>query len=119
LAQSIPAHKQNEDTGTASWFVYLIENRLGQLYTGSTTDPARRLRQHSGLITGGARALKGKGPLQFRAVLKVTDKSAALKLEYAIKQLTRAQKNALINGCTSALPAHAFKYTDSAAYSPS
>lgn len=102
----------------ASWFVYLIENRLGQLYTGCTTDPLRRMRQHCGAITGGARALKGKGPLRFRAVLSVADKSAALKLEYAIKQLSRAQKNALINGRANTLPGHDFTYTESAAYQP-
>ncbi|WP_137166263.1 GIY-YIG nuclease family protein [Salinimonas lutimaris] len=118
MAQSIPARKQNEDTSTVSWFVYLIENRLGQLYTGCTTDPARRMRQHCGAITGGARALKGKGPLRFRAVLSVSNKSAALKLEYAIKQLSRAQKTALINGCSDTLPDHIFTYTEPGAYHP-
>ena len=33
-----------------SWFLYLIECRDGSLYTGITTDIARRYAQHAGEI---------------------------------------------------------------------
>lgn len=104
LEPSISVSALNEDNPSVCWYVYIIENRLGQLYTGVTVDPRRRLRQHTGAIKGGARALKGKGPLYFRKVVQVNDKSTALKLEYAIKRYTKAQKLALIND-TLALPA--------------
>lgn len=79
---------------------------MGQFYTGVTTNPGRRLRQHSGELKGGARALKGKGPLQFRLVLNVADRSGALKIEYAIKQLSKRQKQALIKEDLRALATH-------------
>lgn len=95
MAASISVLTENEDS-TDRWYVYVIENRLGQYYTGITTDPNRRLRQHSGELKGGARALKGKGPLQFRLILSVCDRSQALKTEYAIKQLSKREKLALV-----------------------
>ena len=104
MAASISVLTENEDS-TDRWYVYVIENRLGQFYTGITTDPIRRLRQHSGELKGGARALKGKGPLQFRLILNVSDRSVALKTEYAIKQLSRREKLALIEEDLRALTA--------------
>ena len=38
------------------WFVYIIENEKGSLYTGITTDIERRLSQHSGEKKGGAKS---------------------------------------------------------------
>lgn len=81
---------------SSTWYLYLIENKLGQLYTGITTDPKRRIAQHRGEKAGGARALKGKSPLTFRAIFQVSDKSDAAVLECKIKKLTRAQKNQII-----------------------
>jgi len=98
LATSISALGENEDSPPSLWHVYILQNRLNQLYTGITTDPARRLRQHSGVLQGGARALKGKAPLVFELVLQVGSHSAALKLERAIKKLPRSQKLAVIAG---------------------
>ncbi|MEC7691916.1 GIY-YIG nuclease family protein [Alteromonas sp. RKMC-009] len=103
MQQSIPAIKVKEQTQAPSWYVYMVENRLGQFYTGVTTDPARRIRQHRGEIQGGAKALKGKAPLVFRMVVSATDKSAAMKAEYWLKQLSKRQKTALLDG-KKALP---------------
>ncbi|WP_343034643.1 GIY-YIG nuclease family protein [Alteromonas ponticola] len=85
-----------EDSQTAIWYVYLIETQCGLLYTGSTTAPRRRFRQHSGELRGGAKFLKAHKPREFKAVFKVSDKSAALKLEWKIKRLSRPQKLNLI-----------------------
>jgi putative endonuclease len=41
------------------WFVYMVRTAADALYTGISTDPERRLRQHKGELTGGAKALKG------------------------------------------------------------
>ncbi|WP_269519054.1 GIY-YIG nuclease family protein [Alteromonas sp. BMJM2] len=81
---------------SSTWYLYLIENKLGQLYTGITTDPKRRIAQHRGEKAGGARALRGKSPLTFRAIFRLSGKSDAAVLEYKIKKLTRAQKNQII-----------------------
>lgn len=80
----------------ATWYVYIIENRLKQYYIGVTNDPMRRIAQHRGEKPGGAKALRGKAPLRYRFVMEVDSKSAALKAEYALKQLSRRQKDQIV-----------------------
>jgi putative endonuclease len=98
LAQSITANTGNTHSSEVNnpWYLYLIENKLGQLYTGITTDPTRRIAQHRGELKGGAKALKGKSPLTFRAIFEVENKSQAAKLEAYVKSLSRAQKDKVI-----------------------
>lgn len=79
-----------------SWYLYMVQTAAGTLYTGISTDPARRLRQHSGKLAGGAKALRGKGPLTLVYSQSLSNKSAAAKAEYQLKQLPRAAKLALI-----------------------
>lgn len=43
------------------WHLYLLRTTSGMLYTGITTDVARRLTQHQ--AGKGAKALRGKGEL--------------------------------------------------------
>ena len=98
MAQSITAKNGNTHQGCTNnpWYLYLIENKLGQIYTGITTDPKRRIAQHRGELQGGAKALKGKSPLSFKAVFEVADKIHAAQLEYAVKQMSRPQKDGII-----------------------
>ena len=44
-----------------SWQLYIVRTAAGALYTGITTDVTRRVNQHQS--GRGARALRGKGPL--------------------------------------------------------
>ncbi|MGF1692420.1 GIY-YIG nuclease family protein [Photobacterium kagoshimensis] len=71
--------------------------RNNSLYCGVTVDVSRRFAQHQ---TGkqGAKALKGKGPLLLAWSQEVGDKRLAMQLEYRIKRLTKAKKEALIQG---------------------
>jgi putative endonuclease len=80
----------------STWYLYLVQTANGTLYTGISTDPARRLRQHSGELRGGAKALRGKGPLQLVYQQALPDRSAASTAEYQLKQLSKAAKLALI-----------------------
>ncbi|SLM61791.1 MULTISPECIES: GIY-YIG nuclease family protein [Dickeya] len=76
------------------WFLYLLRTEAGALYTGITTDVARRLAQHQ--AGKGARALRGKGPLTLVYYCVAGDRSTALKWEYRIKQLSKMQKERLV-----------------------
>ena len=77
------------------WCVYILRCGDDTLYTGATDDFEKRLAAHrSGK---GAKYTRGRAPLEPVYLEQCADMSAALKREYAIKQLTRAQKLALIS----------------------
>ena len=88
----------------SNWYVYIIRSANDSLYTGITTDIERRFQEHQGKTSKGAKALKGKGPLQLVWQLPATDRSQASKLEYSIKQLSKADKERLVAGDNSLLP---------------
>lgn len=92
-------------TRVETWQVYILQTAAGLLYTGISTDPVRRLREHESGRRG-ARSLRGKGPLQIVYVTPAADRSAASILEARIKRLSRAQKLQLIAGSalSSSLP---------------
>ncbi len=94
-----PEPQSETETKTLqSWFVYLVRTGKGVLYAGISTDPARRLRQHSGELAGGAKALRGKGPLTLVWQYQAPNRSVASLWEYQLKQLKKADKNRLIAG---------------------
>ena len=80
---------------TTPWSIYLIRTRGGALYTGITNDVARRVAQHQ--QGRGAKALRGRGPLQLAFTRKVGTMAAALRLEARVKRLGKAQKEALVS----------------------
>ena len=76
------------------WYVYLLRCRDGTLYTGCTDDVARRLAAHQS--GRGAKYTRSRLPVALVYQEPCQDRSAALRRERAIKQLSRAQKLALI-----------------------
>lgn len=87
-----------ETAKASQWQLYLVRTSSGSLYAGISTDPKRRLRQHQGELTGGARALRGKGPLQLVWTFTVCNRSHASTLEYQLKQLKKTDKERLVQG---------------------
>ena len=71
-------------------FVYMVRCTGGTLYTGWTTDPAARLRAHQS--GRGAKYTRARGAGGFAYLELCADKRAALRREYALKQLPKAQK---------------------------
>ena len=72
------------------WFVYLLRCGDGTLYCGTTDDVLRRLEVHrSGK---GAKYTRGRGPLELVYSEECESYGAALRREYAIKQLPRQEK---------------------------
>jgi predicted GIY-YIG superfamily endonuclease len=78
---------------TAAW-VYLLRCRDRSLYCGWATDPLARVEKHN--LGKGAAYTRSRLPVRLVWVEACADRSAALKREYAIKQLTRTEKLALV-----------------------
>jgi putative endonuclease len=76
------------------WYVYIVECSDASLYTGITIDLKKRLDTHNS--GRGAKALKGKLPVQLVFTQAFDNGTDARKREYEIKQWKRADKLALI-----------------------
>ena len=89
-------------TDSSIWFLYILRGADKSLYTGITTDVARRFSEHSGNGSGdtskGAKALRGKRPLKLEYSCQIGNRSEALKIEYQVKQLSKIKKEQLITG---------------------
>jgi len=65
----------------------------GSLYTGITTDVQRRLKAHN--AGKGSAYVRAHRPAKLVAFTVAESRSAASRLEYSVKSLSRAQKIAL------------------------
>lgn len=83
-------------SANTSWHVYLIRCDDGSLYTGITTDVARRFAEHE--AGKGAKYLRGRAPLTLVWQRELGSRSAALSTEAAIKKLSKTEKEAIIRG---------------------
>ena len=77
------------------WCVYIIECKDGSLYTGVTTDPVRRFKEHQ---RAGSHYTSYNPANKLAYKESFTDQSLALKRETQIKGWTRRKKLALITG---------------------
>jgi putative endonuclease len=77
-----------------AYYCYIVECSDGTYYTGWSTDPERRLRQHNRGV--GARYTRSRRPGRLVYVEEFPDKVAVLKREIAIKALPRSKKKELI-----------------------
>ena len=73
-----------------TWHLYLIECQDGSFYTGITTDVEKRYRLHA--AGKGARYTRSHPPARLLASVPVGSRSAALKVEAAIKRLPKDKK---------------------------
>lgn len=78
------------------WFIYLVRCHNGHLYTGISTDVARRFAAHQ--VGKGAKYLRGKGPLELVYQQKIGSRSEALKIEAAVKKMSKKAKENMIQG---------------------
>jgi predicted GIY-YIG superfamily endonuclease len=80
-----------------SWHCYLLatcDGRSEKTYVGVTPDLDRRLRQHNGEISGGARATTGRKWERICHVRGFPDHRAALQFEWRFKQVSRGLQGA-------------------------
>jgi len=72
------------------WHVYLARCADNTLYCGIAVDVAARIAAHD--AGKGARYTRGRGPLTVIATRRCRDQGFALRLERAVKALSRADK---------------------------
>lgn len=76
------------------WYLYILRCKDDSLYTGITTDVAKRLEAHR--AGKGAKYTRGRSPLELVYTEECGDHSTALKREAEIKALPREEKLKLI-----------------------
>ncbi len=90
--QEMKTPPSSSPEASATWSVYVVRCADDTLYCGVTTNLARRLAQHNGLLPGGARYTRGRRPVTLAAHADRLDKQTAHRLEHHIKTLPRAKK---------------------------
>jgi putative endonuclease len=77
-----------------SYFCYILECSDGTYYTGWSTDPERRARQHN--AGRGARYTRSRLPVRLVYVEEQSDRANAMRREFRIKRMRRAAKEKLV-----------------------
>lgn len=80
-------------------WVYMLECADGSFYTGWTYHIPSRLAAHN--AGKGAKYTRSRRPLRLIYQEPMADKSAALKREWALKQMSHKQKQALVQEALS------------------
>lgn len=81
-----------------TFYVYILSCADGTLYTGITTDVARRLNEHNGRGKQGAKYTRARRPVKLMYSELCEGRSAAQKRESEIKKLSRSKKEELARG---------------------
>ncbi|MDT8320312.1 MAG: GIY-YIG nuclease family protein [Xanthomonadales bacterium] len=89
-------------TGT-NWFVYIIRADDGSLYTGVSTDVARRFAEHRN-GSRGARYFNGRRPLEVIYTEGGHSRASACRRESEIKKMSRDRKMALVESAAGSYP---------------
>ena len=82
-----------------AFFCYIVECADGSFYTGWTTDPPRRERQHN--RGTGARYTRQHRPVRLVYIDPQPDRASAMRREQFIKKLTHIQKKKLVQKYSS------------------
>lgn len=76
------------------FFIYIVRCKDNSYYTGYAKDVMKRIGKHNSGVA--SKYTRSRRPVKLVYAEEHPDASSALKREYAIKQLTREQKTALI-----------------------
>lgn len=80
------------------YYTYMLRCADNSIYTGMTNDLEKRLEEHVSKSKNGAKYTKSHDVVKMEMAWKSKEKSLACKLEYQIKQLSKQQKERLIEG---------------------
>lgn len=82
----------------ADWHLYMIRVKSGSLYTGIAKDVERRFAEHEAGGKKGSKYLRARRPLKLVFQQKIGNHSQALKMECAVKNLSKPAKEQLAKG---------------------
>lgn len=77
-------------------YVYIVECKDGTYYTGWTNNLDKRLKDHN--AGKGAKYTRARRPVSLVYHEEFRTKEEAMRREYAMKRMTRNEKNKLISG---------------------
>lgn len=92
------------DLRQGGWNVYILRCADGTLYTGVAMDVARRVHEHNAGGRLAASYTRGRRPVVLVHREAAASRSAALRREYQIKQMSRQDKLRLLTGRGSTVP---------------
>lgn len=77
-------------------YVYILRCEDQSLYTGIASDIIKRIKQHLGILSGGAKYTRSHRVVYVETVWKLDSENAARKLEYRLKKLNHDQKENIL-----------------------
>jgi putative endonuclease len=80
------------------WSIYILKCKDGTYYTGIAKDLERRIAEHNGVGTAGAKYTRSRRPVTLSYYEMALTRSEALIRENKIKRLSRKNKEQLILG---------------------
>jgi len=101
----VPKNKQDQRrSNPETTYVYILQSSANpaKSYVGVTNNMARRMRQHNGIIVGGARYTRACRPWAFFAVFQVSNRHDALSIEWKIKHQKKSKDGKGIHGMVQA-----------------
>jgi putative endonuclease len=99
----MPSDKNKQATADKPWFVYILRCADNSLYTGVALDVNKRLAEHNGAVKNGAKYTLARRPVKLVYQETSVSRSQACKREYAIKCLSKAEKESLIKQAQSSI----------------
>ena len=78
-----------------AYFCYIVKCSDGTFYSGWTTNPERRVREHN-KGSRGARYTRQRRPVSLVYLEELPDRSAAMRRERYLKTLSRIRKEKLV-----------------------
>ncbi len=82
-----------------NFITYILRCADDTLYVGWTKDIDARICKHN--AGSGARYTRARGPVKLEILWEFDSKTKAMRAEYYLKRLTRAQKLQLISGTST------------------
>lgn len=80
-----------------TFYTYIVECADGSYYTGKTKDLLNRVKQHNGLLSGGARYTSTRRPVKLVHFEQYSTNQFACHREAEIKKLSHRQKSMLVS----------------------